>query len=83
MVNKPIICSLCNGEMRPYTGPRFNKKFGTFLVLAGIFSALFWIGAVLGVPLILIGIYMAAAKRQLWVCKDCNTAIERIELEEK
>lgn len=83
MTDKPIICSFCNGEMQRYTGPRFNRKAGGFLILAGILATLFWVGAVLGIPLILIGIYMMSAKRQLWVCKDCNTAIERIELEPK
>jgi len=24
---------------------------------------------------------MVGAKRQLWVCKECNTAMERVELE--
>lgn len=83
MTNKPLICTLCNGEMHPYTGPRYSKKVGGFLIICGIFATLFWIGAVLGIPLFLIGLYMASAKRQLWVCKECNTAIERIELKPK
>lgn len=81
MADKPLICNLCNGEMKPYQGPRYNKKVGGFLIAAGAFTTLFWVGAVLGIPLFLIGLYMAGAKRQLWVCKDCNTAIERVELE--
>jgi len=78
--DKPLICSLCNGEMEPYIGPKFNRKVGGFLIVSGAFATLFWVGAVLGVPLLLIGSYMAGAKRQLWVCQECNTAIERIEL---
>ncbi|MBF0594572.1 MAG: hypothetical protein HQL22_06360 [Candidatus Omnitrophica bacterium] len=80
---KPIICSHCNGEMQLYTGPRFNRKVAGFLILAGILATLFWIGAVLGIPLLIIGIYMSTAKRDLWVCKDCNVGIERIELNPK
>ena len=81
--NKKMICAQCNGEMEPYTGPKYNKKMGGFLIAGGAFATLFWVGAGLGVPLILMGAYMAGAKRQLWVCKDCSTAIERIELRPK
>ena len=81
--NKKMMCAQCNGEMEPYTGPKYSKKVGGFLIAGGAFATLFWVGAVLGVPLILMGAYMAGAKRQLWVCKDCNTAIERIELKPK
>ena len=83
MADKPLICNLCNGEMQEYTGPKYSKKLGGFLVLAGILSTLFWVGAVLGIPLLIIGLYMAGAKRNLWVCKECNTAIERIDLKTK
>lgn len=80
MTSKPLICTLCNGEMQPYTGPRYSRKVGGFLIVSGIFCMLFWVGAVLGIPLLVIGLYMTGAKRLLWVCKECNTAIERIEL---
>ncbi|MBF0477890.1 MAG: hypothetical protein HQL26_00240 [Candidatus Omnitrophica bacterium] len=80
---KPIICTLCNGEMQLYTGPRYNKKFSGGLIIGGIFATCFWIGAVLGIPLIVMGLYMTGSKRHLWVCKDCNTAIERVEINTK
>ena len=81
MAAKAIICNLCNGQMQLYSGPRFSRKLGSFLVVAGIFAIFFWIGPVLGIPLLLMGLYMVGAKRQLWVCKECNTAMERVELE--
>jgi hypothetical protein len=77
---KTLICTLCKGEMQEYTGPRYNKKLSGFLIAGGAVCTLFWVGAVLGLPLLIIGLYMTGAKRQLWVCKECNTAIERIEL---
>jgi hypothetical protein len=80
MPDKPLICTLCNGEMQQYTGPRYSRKLGGFLIVAGIICTLFWVGAVLGIPLVIIGLYMIGARRQLWVCKECNTAIERIQL---
>jgi hypothetical protein len=79
-MDKPLICTLCNGEMQLYNGPRYNRKVGGFLIVGGVFATLFWVGAVLGIPLFVIGLYMTGAKRQLWVCQECNTAIERIEL---
>ena len=79
-MKKQLTCNVCSGEMAPYTGPRHNTAMGWFLIIAGIFCTLFWIGAVLGIPLLIIGLYMTYAKRQLWVCQDCHIAIERIEL---
>lgn len=67
--------------MQSYTGPRHSTRLGGYLILGGVLCSLFWVGAVLGIPLIIIGLYMIGAKRQLWVCKDCNTAIERVALE--
>ncbi|MEI7999621.1 MAG: hypothetical protein WCH62_08990 [Candidatus Omnitrophota bacterium] len=81
MAPKEIICNLCNGKMQLYSGPKFSRKLGSFLVVAGIFAIFFWIGPVLGIPLLLMGLYMVGAKRQLWVCKECNTAMERVEIE--
>ena len=81
MAGKTPNCNLCNGQMQLYSGPRFSRKLGGVLVVAGLFAIFFWIGPVLGIPLLLMGLYMVGAKRQLWVCKECNTAIERVELE--
>lgn len=79
-MKKTLTCNACKGEMAPYTGPRHSRTMGCFLIIAGIFCTLFWIGAVLGIPLLIIGLYMTGAKRQLWVCQDCYMAIERIDL---
>ncbi|MBF0503616.1 MAG: hypothetical protein HQL14_00800 [Candidatus Omnitrophica bacterium] len=81
MAGKPIICTHCNGEMQQYSGPRYNRKVAGFFIIFGIIAVLFWIGMVLGIPLILIGLYMLGAKRDLWVCKECNTAIERFNID--
>ena len=78
---KQVICNLCNGPMQLYSGPRHSRTVGFFLIVGGLFCIFFWIGPVLGIPLALIGWYMTSAKRQLWVCKECNTAMERVELE--
>lgn len=69
--------------MQLYSGPRYNRKVAGFLILGGIFASLFWVGMVLGIPLILIGLYAMGSKRDLWVCKDCNTGIERIKINPK
>ncbi len=80
MAKKDIICSVCDGKMNQYVGPRYNRGMGVLMIAGGILCTLFWIGPVLGLPLFIIGLYMHGAKRKLWVCQDCNSAIERIEL---
>ena len=79
MKSAALTCSACHGTMTAYTGPKYNKNVCLFMIISGIFCILFWIGAVLGIPLLILGIFMASSKRKLWVCKDCNIAIERIE----
>ncbi|MBF0253578.1 MAG: hypothetical protein HQL11_00390 [Candidatus Omnitrophica bacterium] len=79
-MSKTIKCHVCSGEMKPYVGPRHNRRFGMFLAGAGVVSTLFWIGPVLGIPLMAMGGYMAGSKRKLFVCSDCHTAIERLEV---
>lgn len=83
MAKNKLTCNSCSGIMAPYTGPRHSKAMGCFLIVAGIFCILFWVGAVLGIPLLIIGLYMTGAKRQLWVCQECHMAIERVELTPK
>jgi len=81
MAAKPLVCTHCNGEMTQYSGPRHNRKVAGFFIILGIVCVLFWVGMVLGIPLILIGIYMLTAKRDLWVCKECNVAVERFNID--
>ncbi|MEI6437209.1 MAG: hypothetical protein WCO69_00490 [Candidatus Omnitrophota bacterium] len=80
---KAIKCSHCNGEMQLFNGPRYNRKAAGFIILAGILMTLFWVGMVVGIPLVIIGIYMSTAKRELWVCKECNVGVEHINLNPK
>lgn len=80
MGTRTLTCAFCQGQMSPFTGPRHNRNMGGFLLGAGLLSSLFWIGPVLGIPLLIMGAYMTGAKRELWVCRDCHTAIERIQV---
>lgn len=82
-MEKILTCSFCGGEMKLFTGPKYSRTTGAFLIVLGLFFILFWIGCVLGIPLLLIGLYMIGARRSLWVCEDCNVAIERIEMPKK
>ena len=61
MAAKAIICNLCNGQMQLYSGPRFSRKLGGVLIIGGIFAIFFWIGPVLGIPLLLMGLGFPAA----------------------
>ncbi|MBF0245180.1 MAG: hypothetical protein HQL31_07885 [Planctomycetes bacterium] len=79
MSDKKLSCHLCGGEMKARTGRKHSKGFGLTLSLLGVFCILFWIGAILGIPLLLIGLYITFAKRDLWVCSGCHSAIERVE----
>ncbi|MBF0197958.1 MAG: hypothetical protein HQL32_09615 [Planctomycetes bacterium] len=77
-----IGCNLCNGSMVLYEGPRFGKKVTLSMILLGVFCCLFWIGSIVGLPLLIAGFFMSRLKREMWVCKDCMVGIERIKIEQ-
>jgi hypothetical protein len=82
-MGKVMICNLCNGEMKEYTGRRYGMKAAVVFIVLGLLACLFWVGPVLGLPLALIGIYMAASKREMWICQDCAAAYEKVDVKKQ
>lgn len=74
---REVLCKACGGRMKKAEIPCHSKKFGGFLIAAGVGCSLFWIGLVLGIPLSVMGIYMVAAKKPVWICSDCQGMIDR------
>ena len=72
-----ITCVYCGENMFPYVLPRFNRTFGIIILVVGLLLSLF-MSPLLGLPIVVIGAYMAAASRSIWMCESCGTVVERI-----
>lgn len=72
-----VLCKACGGRMTKATVPKHSRGFGAFLITSGLGCSLFWIGVVLGLPLSIMGVYMVAAKKLVWICRECQSVLER------
>ncbi len=69
------VCQLCGSPMKK----KAEQKTGLalLLIIFGIVCCLFVIGAVVGIPLIIIGLYYGSKNKGLWVCTKCGYKVER------
>lgn len=77
---RTFTCQQCGGEMhqttkREHSGTEF--VLGVILLLIGIVLCSTCLGAILGVPLIIISLFMGAKTRKVWKCGQCGYFVER------
>ena len=72
-----IKCVYCGENMSCNVLPRFNRSLGIIILIVGVLLSLF-MSPLLGLPIVVIGAYMGAASRSVWMCKSCGTVVERI-----
>ena len=65
-------CIHCHTRMEVFRVKKYPGKWPTIVVVAGVFCCLFLIGALVGIPLLLLGIYMATAKETISRCPKCG-----------
>ena len=67
-----IQCSKCGEDMELMTAKKHTGKSPLVLMAGGIFCILFIGGALLGIPLLLLGIYQFTAKQIINYCPGCG-----------
>ncbi len=67
-----IACRQCDGDMVALTVKKYDGKWPLFLIIGGFFSCFFLGGPLLGVPVLLMGIYMLAAEITILYCQNCG-----------
>lgn len=65
-------CHHCQTEMKLRKVKKYPGYWPAVIVVAGILCSLFLTGALVGIPLILIGIYMATAQETVRHCPGCG-----------
>lgn len=69
-------CAHCDGEMTTEILPRFSPAFGIAILIIGLlFSVL--MSLLLGLPIVVIGAYLAGATRVVWRCPACGALADR------
>lgn len=64
-------------EQTKTEGNASGVAVGLFIVIVGIVISFIGIGAILGVPLIIYGLFQGGKKKYLWVCPACGYFFER------
>lgn len=72
-----VLCKACGGRMKKAIISKHSRGFGVVLITGGIGCSLFWIGIVLGLPLSVMGVYMVASKKSVWICSECQSVLDR------
>ena len=69
-------CSNCGGNLGPKKVSKYPVWIGILVMAYGFFHIRF--SFYVGIPIVLIGFYLAFASRQLLVCDDCHLSFQRV-----
>ncbi|HUV49772.1 MAG TPA: LITAF-like zinc ribbon domain-containing protein [Anaerolineae bacterium] len=70
--NYSVECRNCKTPMVILKIKQHSGKWPLMLIAAGVFCCLFVIGALIGIPMLLLGIYMATIKNTISYCPNCG-----------
>lgn len=77
---KQLPCGVCGGVMkrkRVGTTTALDVALAIIALLIGISLCLTIIGAILGVPLMLVALFMVSKTKNVWKCRDCGQSFDR------
>ena len=76
----PFSCRNCNGTMRKKTiteGRGTNIIMALIFIVIGVLLCMTVIGAIVGIPIIILSIFKQPRRRHVWRCNTCGSIIER------
>jgi hypothetical protein len=71
-VKSSVDCRHCNSRMEVIKVKKYSGKWPLALVVTGVFCCLFFVGAIIGVPMLLLGIYLVTAEETISYCPNCG-----------
>jgi hypothetical protein len=75
-----VQCKQCNGTMAQESKTEGNAQglaIGTLWVVGGVILTITGIGAIVGIPLIIYGLFQGGKRKHYWVCSACGYFFER------
>ncbi len=71
-INGTASCLHCQTPMEQLKVKKYSGRWPAVLVVTGVLFCLFLIGALIGIPILLMGIYMATAQETISRCPNCG-----------
>jgi hypothetical protein len=71
-IRDAVDCRNCHSPMELRRTKKYPGKWSLVLVVSGVFCCLFFIGVLVGIPMLLLGIYMATARQTISHCPNCG-----------
>lgn len=65
-------CIQCHTRMEMLKVKKYPGHWPAVLVAGGVLACLFFVGALVGIPMALLGIYLATAKETIRRCPNCG-----------
>ncbi len=66
------LCRQCSTEMKLLKVKKYPGHWPAIVVAVGVLCSFLITGALIGIPMILVGIYMATARETIRYCPDCR-----------
>ena len=71
-IRDSVDCRQCHAPMEVLRVKKHPGRWPSVLMVSGVLCCLFFVGALVGIPLLLLGIYMAMAKETISHCPSCG-----------
>ncbi len=71
-----VTCFCCGEGVVRAELARFNRGFGIIVLIMGLLLSVFAV-LLVGLPLVVIGAYLAVARRSVWMCPECGVVVDR------
>lgn len=75
---KSVTCQHCNGPMVAKRVMKHGWAGGLLLTTLGAIMSCTGVLLIIGFPILLIGLYMAGATDNFWVCQRCQSKIPKL-----
>jgi len=67
-----IICKYCQDEMSLMTVKTFPGNWPLYMMIIGLLFSFFIVGPLVGIPLLLVGVYMFLSESMVHYCPTCG-----------
>ena len=77
---KTITCQQCSGPMKKTsisTGNCLGIALALFVFCLGVILCFTGVGIIIGIPLMLVALFMGGKKSKVWKCVDCGSVVNR------
>lgn len=71
-IRDSVECRHCQSQMEVLKIKKHSGKWPYVLVVTGVLCSLFFTGILVGIPMLLLGIYMATAEETISHCPNCG-----------